>query len=37
VSWNSVGGVFVLDVIEGNELSSGNEKSNGFSWLAIGF
>ncbi len=37
VSWNSVGGIFVLDVTEGNGLSTLNEKSNGFSWLAIGF
>jgi hypothetical protein len=38
VSWNSVGGVFVLDVPNGASGSfSGNEKSNGFSWLAIGF
>jgi hypothetical protein len=37
VSWNSVGGIFVLDVTEGNGLSTLNERSNGFSWLAIGF
>jgi hypothetical protein len=37
VSWNSIGGVFVLDVTEGNGLTNENEKSNGFSWLAIGF
>lgn len=38
VSWNSAGGVFVLDVPNGASGSlSGNEKTNGFSWLAIGF
>jgi len=38
VSWNTIGGVFVLDVPNGTSGSfSGNEKSNGFSWLAIGF
>jgi hypothetical protein len=38
VSWNAVGGIFVLDVPNGSTGSfSGNEKTNGFSWLAIGF
>jgi hypothetical protein len=38
VSWNSIGGVFVIDVPNGASGSfSGNEKTNGFSWLAIGF
>jgi hypothetical protein len=38
VSWNVAGGIFVLDVPNGTIGSfSGNEKSNGFSWLAIGF
>jgi len=38
VSWNAVGGIFVLDVPNGTIGSfSGNEKTNGFSWLAIGF
>jgi hypothetical protein len=38
VSWNAVGGIFVLDV-PGSAAGSftGPEKSNGFSWLAIGF
>jgi hypothetical protein len=35
VSWNTVGGIFVLDVSL-NPLG-GSERSNGFSWLAIGF
>ena len=38
VSWNTVGGIFVLDVPNSASGSfTGNEKSNGFSWLAIGF
>lgn len=38
VSWNSNGGVFVLDVPNGaSGFFTGNEKTNGFSWLAIGF
>jgi hypothetical protein len=38
VSWNTAGGIFVLDVPEGASGSFiGLEKSNGFSWLAIGF
>jgi len=38
VSWNSTGGVFVLDVPNGaSGIFTGNEKTNGFSWLAIGF
>jgi hypothetical protein len=38
VSWNIIGGIFVLDVPNGTSGSfTGNEKSNGFSWLAIGF
>lgn len=38
VSWNTIGGVFVLDVPNGTSGAfTGNEKSDGFSWLAIGF
>lgn len=38
VSWNTAGGVFVLDVPNSSYGQfTGNEKSNGFSWLAIGF
>ena len=38
VSWNSVGGIFVLDVPNSSYGAFiGNERSNGFSWLAIGF
>ncbi|MGD0289658.1 MAG: hypothetical protein ABSC63_08405 [Candidatus Binataceae bacterium] len=38
VSWNSVGGIFVLDVPDSvtSPQVTGPEKSNGFSWLAIG-
>jgi Putative tail fiber protein gp53-like, C-terminal len=38
VSWNTTGGVFVLDVPNGASGSfSGNEKTSGFSWIALGF
>jgi hypothetical protein len=38
VSWNAVGGIFVLDVPNSSYGAFiGNERSNGFSWLAIGF
>jgi hypothetical protein len=38
VSWNTVGGIFVLDVPGlAAGTFTGNERSNGFSWLAIGF
>ena len=38
VSWNATGGIFVLDVPNSSfGAFTGNEKSNGFSWLAIGF
>jgi hypothetical protein len=38
VSWNPSGGVFILDVPNSTYGAfNGNEKSNGFSWLAIGF
>jgi hypothetical protein len=38
VSWNTVGGIFVLDVTEDpTGTLVGFEKTNGFSWLAIGF
>jgi hypothetical protein len=36
VSWNTAGGIFVLDVPELVQ-GAGHERSNGFSWLAIGF
>jgi hypothetical protein len=38
VSWNAAGGIFVLDVPNGTSGSfTGDEKTSGFSWLAIGF
>jgi hypothetical protein len=38
VTYNATGGTFVLDVPNGTSGSfSGLEKSNGFSWIAIGF
>ena len=36
VSWNTAGGIFVLDVPELMQ-GAAHERSNGFSWLAIGF
>ncbi len=36
VSYNNSGATFVLDVPGGTSLGPTNERSNGFSWLAIG-
>src|SRR5579863_4043959 len=38
VSWNAAGGIFVLDVPNSSYGAfTGDERSNGFSWLAVGF
>jgi hypothetical protein len=37
ISYSRTGATFVLDVPGGTSLGQTNEKSNGFSWLAIGF
>jgi len=37
ISYSKSGATFVLDVPGGTTLGNTNERSNGFSWLAIGF
>ncbi len=37
VAYSRTGGTFVLDVPGGTSLGATGERSNGFSWLAIGF
>jgi len=37
VAYSKTGGTFVLDVPGGTSLGPTGERSNGFSWLAIGF
>jgi hypothetical protein len=37
VSWSTAGATFVLDVPGGTALGPTSERSNGFTWIAIGF